>query len=62
MLENGYTYPMVINGDEVAQEYFVEGIPTFYVIAPDGTVAFHAVGADPANEEALREILGTLLP
>ncbi len=61
MIENGYTYPIVINGDEVAQEYFVEGIPTFYVIAQDGTVAFHAVGADPANEEALVEVLGTLL-
>jgi len=61
MVENGYTYSVVINGDAVAQEYFVEGIPTFYVIAPDGTVAFHAVGADPANEEALVEVLGTLL-
>ena len=61
MIENGYTYPIVINGDAVAQEYYVEGIPTFYVIAQDGTVAFHAVGADPANEEALVEVLGTLL-
>ncbi len=61
MTENGFTYPIVINGDGVAQEYFVEGIPTFYVIAQDGIVAFHAVGADPANEEALREVLGTLL-
>ncbi len=61
MAENGYTYPIVIQGDEVAAEYFVEGIPTFYVIAQDGTVAFHAVGADPANEEALAEILETLL-
>ena len=61
MVDNGYTYPIVINGDEVAQQYFVEGIPTFYVIAQDGTVAFHAVGADPANEEALLGVLETLL-
>ena len=61
MIENGYTYSVVINGDAVAQEYFVEGIPTFYVIAQDGTVAFHAVGSAPANEEALVEVLGTLL-
>lgn len=61
MLENGYTYPMVINGDAVAQEYFVEGIPTFYVIDQNGNVAFHAVGADPANEEALVEVLETLI-
>ncbi len=61
MADNGFTYPIVINGDEVAQEYFVEGIPTFYVIAQDGSVAFHAVGADPANEEALAAVLETLL-
>ncbi|MCK5785751.1 MAG: TlpA family protein disulfide reductase [Candidatus Sabulitectum sp.] len=61
MEENGFTYQIVINGDGVAQQYFVEGIPTFYVIAQDGTVAFHAVGSDPANEEALIEVLGTLL-
>ncbi len=61
MEENGYTYTMVLNGDDVASEYMVEGIPTFYVIAQDGTVAFHAVGADPANDEALWETVGTLL-
>jgi thiol-disulfide isomerase/thioredoxin len=61
MAENGFTYPILLNGDEVAQRYFVEGIPTFYVIASDGTVAFQAVGADSVNEEGLREIIGTLL-
>lgn len=61
MVENGFTYPIVVNGDEVAQRYFVEGIPTFYVIDQNGLVAFHAVGSDPANEEALAEVLGTLL-
>jgi len=61
MIENGYTYPIVIDGDIVAQDYFVEGIPTFYVIDQNGIVAFHAVGADPANEEALIEVLETLL-
>jgi thiol-disulfide isomerase/thioredoxin len=61
MAENGYTYQIVLAGDEVAQQYFVDGIPTFYVVDQDGNVAFHAVGADPANEEALGEILVTLL-
>ena len=61
MAENGYTYPIVVEVDIVAQDYFVEGIPTFYVIDQNGNVAFHAVGADPANEEALVEVLETLL-
>jgi len=60
MAENGYTYPILLGGDEVAQAYFVEGIPTFYVIDPDGRVAFQAVGADSTNEATLREIIGTL--
>ena len=57
----GMTYPVLLGGDQVAAEYLVEGIPTFYVIDRDGRIAFHAVGADPANEEALREIVGTIL-
>jgi len=61
MAESGYTYQIVLEGDEVALRYFVEGIPTFYVIDQDGNVAFHAVGSDPANEEALSEALAALL-
>ena len=61
MEQNGYTYTLLLNGDDVAAAYLVEAIPTFYVIAQDGTVALHAVGADPANEEALLETVGTLL-
>jgi thiol-disulfide isomerase/thioredoxin len=61
MEQNGYTYSLLLNGDDVAAAYLVEAIPTLYVIAQDGTVALHAVGADPANEEALLETVGTLL-
>ncbi len=57
----GLTYQVLLGGDDVAVEYLVEGIPTFYVIDQNGNIAFQAVGADPANEEALREIVGTLL-
>lgn len=57
----GLSYMVLLGGDDVAVEYLVEGIPTFYVIDQNGNIAFHAVGADPANEEALREIVGTLL-
>ena len=57
----GITYQVVLAGDDVAADYLVEGIPTFYVIDREGHIAFQAVGADPANEDALREIVGTLL-
>ncbi len=33
------------DGDAVAEEYLVTGIPTFYVIGPDGAIFFSARGA-----------------
>ncbi len=54
MAENGYTYPIVIGGDEVAEAYLVTGIPTFYVIGMDGSVVYSSRGYDPAGEQTLR--------
>ena len=58
MTENGYTYTVVLGGDEVAAEYLVTGIPTFYVIGPDGLILGAFRGADPANEAALLNLIG----
>ncbi len=57
MEEEGYTYTITLDGDAVAEEYLVTGIPTFYVIGSDGAILFSARGADPANEEALLNII-----
>jgi thiol-disulfide isomerase/thioredoxin len=57
MTENGYTYTVVLAGDMVAEEYLVTGIPTFYVVGPDGTILGAFRGADPANEEALQRLI-----
>lgn len=54
MAENGYTYPIVVGGDSVAEDYLVTGIPTFYVIGRDGSVVFASRGYDPGGEQALR--------
>jgi thiol-disulfide isomerase/thioredoxin len=62
MKEQGYTYTTVLNGDDVAQQYQVSGIPTFYVIGPDGRVVHHVVGNQPGGHEALKEIIQGLLP
>jgi len=57
----GLSYPILLGGDAVALQYLVQGIPTFYVIDQQGNIAFHAVGADPANEEGLRQAVAALL-
>ena len=61
MEENGYTYTLLLGGDAVAEDYLVNGIPTFYVIDRDGSIAFAAKGASPENEEALAGIVESLL-
>lgn len=40
MKKNGYSYGLLLAGDDVAKAYKVNGIPTFYVIGPDGKVVF----------------------
>jgi thiol-disulfide isomerase/thioredoxin len=53
MADNGYTYDILLEGDPVAEEYLVSGIPTFYLIDRQGRVAWFARGFDPANEAEL---------
>ncbi len=61
MADNGYTYQMVLGGDQVAEEYLVTGIPTFYVIGKDGRISYSSRGYDPEGEAVLRsEILEAL--
>ncbi len=37
MQENGYTYPLLMNGNDVAAAYEVNGLPALFVVGPDGT-------------------------
>jgi peroxiredoxin len=62
MQREGYTYTLLLDGDPVAAQYMVSGIPTFYVISPDGRVAHHAVGFDPRMEQKLEEVIDAFLP
>lgn len=62
MKREGFTYTLLLEGDSVAQMYAVSGIPTFYVISPEGRVAHHAVGFGPQMEEKLTEVIDALLP
>ncbi len=59
--ENGITYTIVVAGDSVAAEYGVTAIPTFYVISPEGTIAWGGRGFDEPTEQALRTAVETEL-
>ena len=57
MADQGYTYGLLLGADEVAEEYHVSGIPTFYLIGKDGTVIHREVGFAPDKEEKLAKII-----
>lgn len=49
MDEKGYTYGLLLEGDEVAGEYGVSEIPTLFLIDPDGKVVNVHVGVLDGN-------------
>ena len=61
MDENGFTYGLLLEGDDVASAYKVSGIPTIYIIGRDGRIAFVEVGANPDIGELLTASLNNLL-
>ncbi len=61
MLENAYTYGLLLEGDAVAEEYKVSGIPTLYVIDQEGNIAFAEVGASSELGLKLTEVIDSLL-
>ena len=48
-----FTYMQLLQGDELAQEYGVSGIPTLIVIDADGSVLGSEVGFSPELEKKL---------
>jgi len=61
MKQKGYDYGLLLNGGKVAQAYRVIGIPTFYVIAPDGAVLHASAGYDPTAEGAFVRLIESAL-
>ncbi|MFN7314200.1 MAG: TlpA family protein disulfide reductase [Phycisphaerae bacterium] len=52
--ESGYTYELLLQADAVSEAFKVRGLPTFYVIGPDGKVIWGGVGlaAPPGSQRA----------
>jgi thiol-disulfide isomerase/thioredoxin len=57
MKEKGFTYTTLLKADGVAQAYQVSGIPTFYVVGPDGKVIFSFIGFDPELDAKIGELI-----
>lgn len=48
--ESGYTFPVMLDEDNVAADYGVRAIPTNFVLDPEGEVAKTVVGGVTAEE------------
>ena len=57
MLDQGHTYPTLVNGDEVATEYQVRGIPTLVIIGRSGEILFKQSGWAPQFESQMAAII-----
>ncbi len=51
----GYTYPTLVKGDKVAEQYKVKGIPALFLIGPDGKVILSRAGMTSDLEKVLVE-------
>ncbi|MBN2562941.1 MAG: TlpA family protein disulfide reductase [Phycisphaerae bacterium] len=57
MKEQSYTYGLLLKADEVAKAYGISGIPTLYVIGPDGQILFVFEGFEPDIEKDVARII-----
>lgn len=62
MKSRKYTYPLLLGADKVAKAYNVMGLPTFYVISPDGHIVYRSEGFVPNKKEQLAKIIRDNLP
>jgi len=54
-------FPILMDRDgSVTEQWPVKGLPTTYVVAPDGTLAYRAVGSREWDDEELLELIRKL--
>jgi len=57
MKDKKYSYGLLLKGDKVADKYKVAGIPTFYVIDPQGKIVFAGGFKPGASEKELAKAI-----
>lgn len=55
MANNNFTYGLLLKADKVAGAYGVTGIPTFYLIGPDGKILHAGSGFGPGIKETIEK-------
>ena len=59
--DKGHKYLLLLEGDPAATAYKVGGIPTFYIIGPDGKIRFRASGGGPGIEAIIKKKIDEIL-
>lgn len=61
MAKKGYDFQVLLDeDDEVVSKFGVSGIPTKFVIGPDGRIRFKAVGFEPGEAALIAELSGMI--
>ena len=61
MKDQKYTYGLLLKGDDVAKDYSVSGIPTFYIVGKDGKVFHASSGFKDGHDKELIELIDEAL-
>jgi peroxiredoxin len=61
MKAHTYSYGLLLNGDAVAKAYRVLGIPTLYIIGPDGKILHASSGFNAATDVAVDKLIDKTL-
>ncbi|MHC4416510.1 MAG: peroxiredoxin family protein [Planctomycetota bacterium] len=57
MEENGYSYGLMLNGTEIAREYGVIRVPTFFIVGVDGKVIYRHDGFDQGTSKKMARVI-----
>jgi len=57
MKDQEFTYGLLLKADDVAKQYKVSGIPTFYLIDQEGKILYAASGFGPDKEAELKKLI-----
>lgn len=57
MKSNDYTYGLLLDGDEVAGSYGVDGIPAIFVVGTEGEILFHQAGYSADLDKKLKTVI-----
>jgi len=61
MQKRKFTYGLLLDGDKVAEQYRINGLPTYYVIDAQGKIAFASSGYAPGIDGRIKNVVSEAL-